>query len=284
MSLHSANHSGNSDDDISQDVITLLVGESKDPVILSRDMLCVVSKYFDRALKGNFIEAGRITYTIPDFQVRTVKRFQAWLYRGALSEDDDPKSGCGYHHGPCKGVPVADKNIPFQALTQEQDEEMENLISHHEATPLSYLYVFADRYDIPLLRMHTIDKLWRQALNGILPWYASVIYAWRNLTSSSPLIRLMLDVMVLNWDAAADHQCPTEALMRQKVPAELFYHLARKLQEFQMMNHDEKAKCAKGYLKHLCTYHEHDQTEEVVEACDSAKGAREYLEQLGRKA
>lgn len=246
-------------------------------------MLCAVSLYFQKALNGDFKEAQQDSFAIPDFHVSTVLHFQEWLALRGFKEDGDDTEARAVHCYSC-GKPQCEDGDPnttnneFTGLSVEQDDELEKIINGDSISSRARLYHFADRYDIPLLRLHLINEEWKYSMDGNYRGHGAMIYAWRNMSSQSPFIRLMTDNFAYRWRPKDDTVCLLELPMRQKLPNDLLFCLLAKASVRDsnvgcrsLWNEDMKG------IKELCAYHEHEQSEAAIQSCKNAKAAKKRL-------
>lgn len=124
------------------------------------------------------------------------------------------------------------------------------------------LYVFADQYDVPALRRATIDKEWNDFENGMDVWrWSSSIHALRNLKISSPLCRLLVSEYANGWGEF--YGCELERRLRTKLPSEFLYAIMAE----QSKALAEKSSHPGQRRGTLCTYHEHAQNQDAIQAC-----------------
>lgn len=164
-------------------------------------------------------------------------------------------------------VPEADKRLQFRQISADEDKELEDIIEKPPSY-LTELYHFADRFDVPLLRADIISEEWSFSKDDGVHGYRHLIYSSRHLSVSSPYLRLLIDGMVHGWNIVSDYSCPTELLLRQKIPSEVLFILLAKVKERELDGD-------KRELPILCMYHEHEQTDEAISACgkSSKRGA-----------
>ncbi|KAJ4294541.1 hypothetical protein N0V90_008232 [Kalmusia sp. IMI 367209] len=69
---------------------------------------------------------------------------------------------------------------------------------------LAGLYVFADRYNIPDLKTRALAIAFEYYAQDNPPSYDAVTYAFHNLPTSSPYLRLLVDAHCVHWDPEVD--------------------------------------------------------------------------------
>lgn len=107
-------------------------------------------------------------------------------------------------------------------LSKEDDDFLEQYINT-EAYIVIRLYIFADRFNVPLLRRAIIDKQWLLAQDFYAPFlWHHVIYALRNLPPSSPLCRVLIYQYTKHWTGFGE-TCGLEQRLRGKLPANFLF-------------------------------------------------------------
>lgn len=142
---------------------TLLVGANKVPFHVHLDILCEASSVFEAAFCGEYKEASKYTMTLPEDSPDAFEGLTQWLYF---------------------------KNFPFnETAAKGSPAEAEELYLQS-----AYLYVAADKYNIPELKDDIIDRMCCiQHERGITPPQKTVIdYIYENTTRKSQFRRLLV--------------------------------------------------------------------------------------------
>lgn len=252
--------------DISGEVVTLEVGASKSRHTIHRDFLIKESRYFRAMFEGPWKEATGGTIPLPLANPAIMPYFLDWLYSGLLPSDDadnvggESCSNCGKN---CKeGRDRAAPTLNPDELTEDDNNRLEAIIetlydSHAD------LYIFADQFDFPRLRQALINLRWGVVIGlGAIPSYSHIIKSFRQLASSSPMCRLLIDAYVFHWDPSWD-TCPVERELRSKLPSIFNFLLVAKLGE-------KGQNPQPPYIGPLCDYHEHAKDESSMAACAKA--------------
>ncbi|CAD0088398.1 unnamed protein product, partial [Aureobasidium mustum] len=145
--------------------VTVLVGIFKQPFILHKGLLCFYSDFFRAALEGSFKEANEGKVELPDVQVEIFEAFQVWLYSRSLRNIEDDQS-----------LPGGSKLPSFGDLAR--------------------LWVFGDKYQIPLLQNCAIDALMDKHKEERRFSTDVVAIAYSETMVNSPLRRLAIEIQV----------------------------------------------------------------------------------------
>lgn len=176
--------------------------------------------------------------------------------------DNAEEEDCFYCQVKCRRPPGTTPSTPFKLLTPEEDAELEGYITKCTVVSKILLNVLADRYDVPELRKEIVDWEYHNLVGSIihgLPWNAEYIQGLRNLPTTSPMIRFMIDLYVDRHNMITDRDaCGTETLLRQKLSPEF---LVAVIDGYAASKGTE----AKKAVKQLCAYHEHNQEEKTIE-------------------
>ncbi|KAH0290258.1 hypothetical protein M436DRAFT_50684 [Aureobasidium namibiae CBS 147.97] len=190
-----------------KETVTILVGASKQPFVLQKGLLCFYSDYFRAAFDGSFKEAVERKIELPDVKIDTFEAFQVWLYSQS-----------------------------FRSIEDLQDSsEAPKLPSSRR---LARLWVFGDKYQIPVLQNGAIDALLQKNLEERTFNVDVVNIAYENTMLGSPLRRYAIDLCVFqmthspreisvfgdvnlgNWskEALVDFACCTSNAWEHKLP------------------------------------------------------------------
>ena len=266
-------------------MVTVEVGTEKQKFFVHKDFLTACSPYFAATFDGSFREAVEKTICLDEVTPQVFSDFLNWLYSRTLpnSKDGDMAGGpnCRYCGENCSGWD--DKyaeHAKQEELSSDDAAQVDRLLGDLSLIdPSIQLYVFADRYDVPQLRLTLIDDSLRTPM-GVphskfgaiyITNYAAVTFAFKNLAPTSPLCRLLVDNFVELWRGCRD-VCYTERLMRLRLPPEFLVAV--------MELKCERTTCCYHPISvnGHCAYHEHSQDMESIQACHKAR-----MEQKKRK-
>ncbi|TIA13725.1 hypothetical protein D6C80_06131 [Aureobasidium pullulans] len=109
-----------------KETVKILVGPGKEAYSVHKELLCFYSDFFRAAFNGSFKEAIESRIELPDAEVSIFEAFQTWLYARTLLNAEDP---------------MDKPDRPF----------------YHSHPILAKLWIFGDKYQIPLLQNNVID-------------------------------------------------------------------------------------------------------------------------------
>lgn len=143
-------------DSLDTSTVRIIVGQSKEAFTLHKGILCNVAPYFRAALEGHFRESVEQVLEMPEEDPTVFRSFQLWVYTKSILEEGE--------------------NLDAVAWRLLID-----------------LYIFGDRYDIPILQDEAIDLLIdkRDAFNKIPASHFGYVY--HNTPERSPLRKLCVD-------------------------------------------------------------------------------------------
>lgn len=146
--------------------VTIYVGGDKIPFHVHLDQLCDASTFFLVTFKSGFKETYEETVHLPTDDESTVDLFVEWLY----------KEQCGFL------LPPFDHNGEYSMQSVR-------------------LLVFADRYDIPKLRIYILETLLAHihTNDSYSPSGEVIKYCYRNTVPGSGIRKLLVDWFI--WDA-----------------------------------------------------------------------------------
>ncbi|KAG9593358.1 hypothetical protein KCU77_g6473, partial [Aureobasidium melanogenum] len=148
-----------------KETVSLLVGPNKEKYNLHKDLLCFYSGFFRAAFEGSFKEADEGKIELPDVKAEIFEVFQVWLYSHSLRDADNYK----------------DSSRRPQLLP---------------CRTLAHLWVFGDKYQIPLLQNDSIDALLAKLEEENQADVAVVHIAYQSTMQGSPLRRFAIDLCV----------------------------------------------------------------------------------------
>ena len=205
------------------------VGEHKKAYVVHKDLLFLYSDCF-RAMFESFREALENAVELPDTTEETFDLFILWLYTRRLRDDDD----------------------------QDNDGNNANGDSSTIVHESIILWIFADKYQIPLLQNNIIDMLLERFKNGAakLSWL-TVNMAYDNTVASSPLRKMITDVMA--YCVEFDNAGFTNRWQNGQgsLNSESLLDVVKAMETAWM------TKMTKGVLpkRHKCYYHIHSKTD-----------------------
>ncbi|KAJ4324390.1 hypothetical protein N0V94_001287 [Neodidymelliopsis sp. IMI 364377] len=218
------------------DEVVIEVGPDRVLYCVRETFLSHYSEYFRRALAGAWREASeRIIVLGSDVKPCIFNLFVEWLYTQKL-----PTLPPDWRR-------IADPLHPYSVSAKMLRLK---------------LYVFADRFVVPLLR----EQLNRAIVNDYdsdcpaLEEYETVNYAFHNLPPSDPLLDLIVDRYFMVWrldldegeDEEAYETLPHEFLLR-------FYKRVGKWRKDDMQNRHQL------FNMDFCSYHEHKTEQERLQ-------------------
>ncbi|KAL6716042.1 hypothetical protein ACLMJK_007004 [Lecanora helva] len=154
--------------------VKLLVGPDKAAFTVHRNQLCEASPFFKAAFMSEFKEGAEQEMELPEDDVTIVDLFVQWIYTGQ-----------------CRFSTRFELLLRLPTLAMDDEEEC-----FHE--PIR-LYIFSDRYSVPALRKHVLERLLTYAKNtgfNFRPPKSIVEYVYENTCQGSGLRRF-----IVNWHA-----------------------------------------------------------------------------------
>ncbi|EAT87519.1 hypothetical protein HBI56_122580 [Parastagonospora nodorum] len=187
------------------DTIIVRVGDERKDYTLHKRLLIHHSEYFRGALSGNFRETNDGVITLEDIATEYFDVFVDWLY-----EKEIPK-------------------IKPSALGKGQN------------STLLRTYVLADRFMVFGLKNAILKFLFDMNEHGrMVPTYATITYAFQNLTEHDPLLQFIVDMFCVNnaIDSCSPEFENTDQL--RQVPQEAFARIFVKMRAIKGMAKEEK--------------------------------------------
>ncbi|KAG9954074.1 hypothetical protein KCU85_g604, partial [Aureobasidium melanogenum] len=148
-----------------KETVSILVGPNKEKYNPHKDLLCFYSGFFRGAFKGPFKEAAEGKIELPDVNPDIFEAFQVWLYSHSLRDGDNNKDSS-----------KRPQLLPCRTLAQ--------------------LWVFGDKYEIPLLQNDSTDALLGKLEEENQFDVTVVQIAYQNTMQGSCLRRLAIDFCV----------------------------------------------------------------------------------------
>ncbi|THY29893.1 hypothetical protein D6D01_03441 [Aureobasidium pullulans] len=148
-----------------KDTVTVAVGTAEDNFVVHKDLLCFYSDFFRAAFNGSFEEATERKIKLPDVCIQTFESFQVWLYSRTLLNTEDSANESGH-------------------------------ATYLTFTALAKLWIFGDKYLIPLLQNNVIDAMHdkneKETNNPVLV----IKMAYTKTLPGSCLRRAVIDILV----------------------------------------------------------------------------------------
>ncbi|EON65953.1 hypothetical protein W97_05195 [Coniosporium apollinis CBS 100218] len=238
---------------LTQDTITIEVGEEKKPFIVHKDLLCYWSKYFDKALNGHFKEGGKDTIAVEDFSPSIFGCFVQWLYAQPsmppVPEGDPQMKQTGKLGGtrPSKKTSTATRYSDKKA--DHSDRIYITVI-----LMLLHLYSFGDKYEAHDLRKDALSKMVDYAIDGKRVTSAVVVaLGVKNLPDSSPCYKYFVDEYAFVWTPKTESADVIKD-SRQTLPAGFL---------FDVLLASAGGEETPDDLDDPCRYHKHETSKEV---------------------
>ncbi|KAF2100834.1 hypothetical protein NA57DRAFT_74433 [Rhizodiscina lignyota] len=141
---------------IDQTIISVTVGRLQEVFNIHKALLSASSDNFAAALNGRFTEGQENAINLEDAAPETFRAYVDWLYSGSLQDS----------HISCVRMPHS--------------------CQHHWLS----VYIFADRYIIPELKIASFDKIHKL---WFLAPYSFVREAYKKLPRRSPMLKYVVD-------------------------------------------------------------------------------------------
>jgi hypothetical protein len=138
-------------------------------------LLCFYSDFFRAALEGSFKEAKEGKIELSDVTIDTFEAFQVWLYSQSLRNIEEPQDSSKPLKLPGFGT-------------------------------LARLWVFGDKYQIPLLQNCAIDALRQKEIEENSFHVVAVAIAYENTMDGSPLRKFVIDLCVFRMHHSGDEK------------------------------------------------------------------------------
>jgi hypothetical protein len=149
------------DSEFYKESVTLVVGASKTRYTLHKGLLCFYSDFFRAAFNGSFKEAIEFKLDLPDTEIDVFEAFQFRLYSQTFPKNE---------------VTPTDAYPEFPLLAR--------------------IWVFSDKYQIPLLQNNAIDTILAKVEEDDDIPVQEINLVYRNTLPNSPLRKAFTDIMV----------------------------------------------------------------------------------------
>ena len=146
------------------DIVTFIVGPTRKPFHVYKDVLYEASSYFERNLNSRLEEGGIQQMDLPNDEVRAFEVLVSWLYGYEIVDPED------FEENP---IDVIDD--------------------------LFHAFVMADDYNISGLKNKIVDEICNAVLNDDIDWLdkQSVDYLFDHTSEESGMRRLLVDILTL---------------------------------------------------------------------------------------
>ncbi|KAF2998150.1 hypothetical protein E8E13_002140 [Curvularia kusanoi] len=186
-------------------------------------LLAKHSEYFKRALNGPWNEAESRVIKLDDVDCETFDIFIGWLYTScfpaqnvfSLATDDDTVS---------QGA----QNLATQLVLVKACE-------------------FGDRFQATEF-MHVSESALVDCFIFSMPRYKAVIYAFKHLPQTSPVLQALVDSHCLFWDKSSDNETNGELQLRAELPYSFWMGVSLRYMQIQEGQRNEMKRC--DYHRH----------------------------------
>ncbi|KAI4719439.1 hypothetical protein E4T48_04306 [Aureobasidium sp. EXF-10727] len=151
-----------------KETVILVVGAAKEHYSLHKELLCFYSDFLRAAFNGSFKEATERKIELPDVEIEVFESFQVWLYT---------------------------QKMPKNEIRPAQ--------VYPEWPLLTKLWIFGDKYQIPLLQNNVADAMLDKVDKDKEAPLFALNLAYENTTSNAPLRKILVDVMAYRGDMSA---------------------------------------------------------------------------------
>ncbi|KAF2431493.1 hypothetical protein EJ08DRAFT_733173 [Tothia fuscella] len=259
--------------------ITIKVGKEEETYHIYRSLLCAASQYFHNLFLGPFTEGSTREAKVEDTSPRTFKLFQAWLYCGVIrlppdstnhvdtrypvrvdeSDDSDDARAARIANAKIKTHPT--KCPKCGGISVRNAEPSTEWIDTDD--DLLDLYVFADQYQIPLLRREVIITLqWNSTSRRSLTDLSIVIRAYESLPHNSTFCQWLVLTYALHYRTYSGNtndkhcDCPRVlASINTEVDVEAFHPVFAHQLIISKFSRRHKELEVNGFS--WCEFHEH---------------------------
>lgn len=268
-------------------IITVYVGPTRQEFCIHKDILCHNSRYFAKALTGQFLEAQTRKVHLEDVHTILFKVFVAWLYTGKLTyESSNPDVSS--HDDMEKFDKAPQEEHPYEVDDGDDDKDDEDwlendLSAFDREVPQTWTHLILAA-DCARFKRQIIDTMVERE-QDILPSDSAILFAYANTTRNSPLRRLFVHFFAYEarfrkhyteWThLPVDHLAAVMVAMGRRPPARQCSSCYERAlgasnitpDKIDDLNEEEDQP---PFKRNLCFYHEHNDTEEE-EACRMAR-------------
>ncbi|KAF2843045.1 hypothetical protein M501DRAFT_1053824 [Patellaria atrata CBS 101060] len=290
---------------IDQTIVTVLVGPDERKFHLYKARLAKESPYFDKMFNGGFKEATEREGHLAKVPSTTFAIFANWLYTRVI---EIPSSGeADVREDPTieqeSDGPLKQTSPQPEDAAQDQDDSSTRTLGHsrqpsigptiaQDMAPIdeSYrladnaladLYVFADTYDIPVLRNDIIDAfVTRVDANNILPSLDLVTRVFCDLPETLALPRYLIDLYSECWGGYHDFANSEFQQYKDELPNAFLIGILQK-----KSRGPQDLKNTRDCQAHLrcCDYHHHS-THSEKRGCKRVRRLAKTAKELKRDA
>ncbi|KAE9373267.1 hypothetical protein N431DRAFT_337511 [Stipitochalara longipes BDJ] len=209
-----------------EEFVTLEVGEGDEQVKISvhQNILCAASPFFEAACKPEWMKSEGRVIKLPEDDPEAIRGFVYWAYYDEIS--------------------IA-KELPVSQRSDNMENAMQTVFGL-----LAKLYLLGEKYQIPRLKNDAIDATMLYNPNSWLP-IATVLHIYENTLPESPFRKLMLDIVLYDYEADQIEECAE--MMCRDFLVDLAISLSKKDSIF-----DEYGRAEKMPTPEFCKrYHTH---------------------------
>ena len=152
--------------------VTVLAGDTEEPVVVHKDIVCRRSNYFVAACSKAWAEDGKKPIRLDSVDADTFSLFIGWAYTGKIDND------IANVHGAPKVVNTA----------------VDSAMIDEAVRRLTRLYIAADMLLTSQLRRDVVDQILQRNIHPRLTDAVAVKYVWEHTLADAALRRLLVDV------------------------------------------------------------------------------------------
>ncbi|KAF1983842.1 hypothetical protein K402DRAFT_337676 [Aulographum hederae CBS 113979] len=223
--------------------------------VLHKDLICHYSKYFKKALEGNFEEAKSGVVKLDDVDIRAFKSLVHWFYtQKIVAADSSGVEGAS---------PAAIMEIQKALNPRYQTERA--------IDPFIKLYLLSDRLDIKRCRLDTFRALHDSLHKGshaVLPSYGNLNLVWNGLPPTSGLRKYIIDMF--GWYTQAHEEAWRTGMVRSRLERECLISI---MAVICRKHADAVYGRSPPWIVDVCQYHEHESEGEKKACCIKSEPA-----------
>ncbi|THX79949.1 hypothetical protein D6D05_04734 [Aureobasidium pullulans] len=199
-------------------IVTVVVGSKKKSHSLHKDLLCFYSDYFRAAFNGSFKEATDGKIELMDVEPEVFDIFQVWLYSRRVQASQKPV-------------------LCYMTLAQ--------------------LWVFGDKYQIPLLQNEVMDEIFARRARLKVFHTPLVKLAYEQTPVGSPLRKAVIEIVGHTMGLQEDHGSALELSRQSNWSVESLIDLVRAVDA-----RDKALPQWSSPIREKCYYHVHGKDEQ----------------------
>ncbi|KAH0150237.1 hypothetical protein KCU67_g10740, partial [Aureobasidium melanogenum] len=180
----------------------------------------VTSRYFAKALSGQFLEARTRVFEFEDVHPVLFRVFVAWSYTGNIAYNSSSSDASSYDDMEKLDTALREeysyeqKERSNQSVSKNEDDDVDYLSDFEEEAPESWtylilgaLFVLGDRLDSASSRRKVLDTIVKRNEEIARKPDASIILcAYANTTKNSPLRRLLVHIIAYDVRFDKSHE------------------------------------------------------------------------------